>query len=162
MRFISISIITLMFVSTGAFAQVGVVADVVLNPFGNFKAKSEKIKGKAKRKGALVTAENIIVDLNSLYTGLALRDSHAKEKYLETKKYPTATLIKAEGKDGKGTGVLKIRDIEKPISGTYTIKGSHLTAKFPLKLSDYGIKGISYKGVGVEDDINLEVTVPVE
>ncbi|MFF6464151.1 YceI family protein, partial [Staphylococcus aureus] len=108
-----------------------------------------------------VSAENIVVNLKSLKTGVELRDKHT-QKHLETEKFPEAVLLSAKGKGGKGTGKIKIRGVEKDISGVYKVEGKTLKAKFKLKLSDFGIEDINYMGVGVEDEVTLAVTVPVK
>lgn len=147
-------------VSCASFAQ-SVVVDVVLNPMGDFKAKTSEVSGEAIVKGDTVSAENIVVNLKSLKTGVELRDKHTL-KHLDVKKYPEAILVSATGKGGKGTGKIKIRDIEKEIAGTYKVDGKTLKAKFKLKISDFGIGDINYMGVGVEDEITLMVSVPVK
>lgn len=147
-------------ISMAAMAQ-SVVVDVVLNPMGDFKAKSSAVKGRAVVKGGEVLAENIVVDLKTLKTGVELRDRHT-QKYLETDKFPEALLISAKGKGGKGTGKINIRGIEKDVSGVYKVEGGLLKAKFKLKLSDFGIEDISYMGVGVEDEVTLSVIVPIK
>lgn len=159
MKFIAALIVT-MGLSTGAMAQ-SVVLDVVLNPMGDFKGKTSEIKGEAIVKGDEVLAENIVVNLKNLKTGVELRDKHT-QKHLETSKFPEAVLISAKGKGGKGTGKIKIRGIEKDISGIYKVDGKVLKAKFKLKLSDFGIEDINYMGVGVEDEVTLNVTLPVK
>lgn len=138
-----------------------VTVDVVLNPMGDFKGKTSDVKGFATVKGDEVSAENIVVNLKSLKTGVELRDKHT-QKYLETSKYPEAVLISATGKGGKGTGKIKIRGKEQDISGTYKIVGKKLNAEFKLNLPDFDIKDINYMGVGVEDEITLHVSVPVK
>lgn len=155
--------LALLFVSQNLFAaDTEAIANVSLSPAGSFKAKSEKIKGEAVLKGDTVTAEKIVVDLKSLTTGIKLRDKHAKEKYLEVEKYPEAILTKAKGKGGQGTGRLKIKGIEKPVAGKYEIDGNVLKAEFPIKLSDYKITGIRYMGVGVDDEVTINITVPLK
>ena len=143
-------------------ANVGAVVDVVLIPAGDFKAKTDDVKGTATLAGDTVKAENIIVPLKGLNSGIKLRDDHTKKKYLEIEKFPDAVLVKAEGKGGNGKGRIRIRNIEKDIAGTYKVEGSHLTAEFPLKLSDFGIVGIKYMGVGVDDNVKIHVTVPLK
>lgn len=138
-----------------------VVVDVVLNPMGDFKAKTSDVKGEAVVNGDQVSAENIVVDLKNLKTGVELRDKHTL-KHLDVKTYPQALLISATGKGGKGTGKIKIRGVEKDIAGVYKVDGKVLKAKFKLKLSDFGIKDINYMGVGVEDEITLQVSIPVK
>lgn len=144
-----------------SFAQQGAAkAFVSLNPAGDFVANL-KAKGSAQQTGTKVSAKNIVVDMKSLATGLDLRDDHAKNKYLEVNKYPEAILTEATGENGKGQGKLKWRDKENPVSGTYKVQGKNLIAEFKIKLSEYGITSISYKGIGVEDDVKLEVQVPI-
>ena len=159
MKFLTALIVT-MGISTAAMAQ-SVVVDVVLNPMGDFKGKTSDVKGEAIVKGDEVSAQNIVVNLKNLKTGVEVRDKHT-QKYLETSKYPEAVLISATGKGGKGTGKIKIRGVEKDIAGSYKVEGKVLKATFKLKLSDFGINDINYMGVGVEDEITLNVAVPVK
>jgi polyisoprenoid-binding protein YceI len=144
-----------------AIAEVGVVALVNLSPAGNFQAKTNSVTGSAKVTGDSVTATNIKVPMNSLKTGIELRDKHMKEKYIETAKFPDAELIEATGKGGKGRGKLKFHGVEKEVTGTYKIVGKEMEAEFPIKLSEFGITGIKYMGVGVKDDVKVTITVPV-
>lgn len=147
-------------VSSLAWAQQ-VVVDVKARPALSFKIKTSDIKGFAIQKGNSFEAQNIVVSLTNLKTGMELRDTHTK-KYLEVEKFPEAILISAKGEGGTGSGVIKIKGIEQKISGTYKIEGSNLVAEFPLKLSDFKITGVKYMSAGVDDDIKLAVTVPVK
>lgn len=144
------------------FAQGRAEADVSLTPAGDFKAKVVEVKGFATVNGNTVIAENVVVNLKNLKTGLALRDKHAREKYLEVDKYPEIILLKAIGKAGKGRGRVKYRGVEKDIAGTYAVKGNVLQAQFPLNLSDFNIKGVKYMGVGVENEVKINVEIPVK
>ncbi|KYG67781.1 YceI family protein [Bdellovibrio bacteriovorus] len=146
--------------SCAAFAQ-SVTVDVILNPMGDFKAKTGSVKGQATVKGDEVSAENIIVDLRTLKTGVELRDKHT-QKHLDTKAFPEAVLVSATGKGGKGKGKIKIKGVEKDVEGTYKVEGKTLKANFKLTLSDFGISDINYMGVGVEDEVTLHVAVPVK
>ncbi len=152
--------------SLGAIAQQkNVKVFVTLFPAGDFVANTGDVKGSAQLVGPNeVKASNIVVNLNSLKTGIELRDDHAKNKYLDVKQHPEAVLVSAEGKNGTGSGVLKIRGKESKVQGTYVLTNGNkfMTAKFKTKLSSYGINEVSYKGIGAEDDINIEVTVPIE
>lgn len=159
MKFFAASLILTLGVSS-AYAQ-SVTVDVTLNPMGDFKAKTANVKGAATVKGDEVTAQNIVVDLKSLKTGVELRDKHT-QKHLDTTKFPEAILVSAKGKGGKGIGKIKIRGIEKDIAGTYKVEGKVLKADFPIKISDFGIGDINYMGVGVEDTVTLHVAVPVK
>ncbi|KHD87720.1 MAG: hypothetical protein OM95_12930 [Bdellovibrio sp. ArHS] len=146
--------------SAGAFAQ-SVTVDVILNPMGDFKAKTGAVTGQALIKGDEVSAENIVVDLRTLKTGVELRDKHT-QKHLDTSAFPEAVLVSATGKAGKGKGKIKIKGVEKDIEGTYKVEGKTLQANFKLTLSDFGITDISYMGVGVEDEVTLNVAIPVK
>lgn len=144
-----------------SWAEPAAFVNVKLSPAGSFKGETRDVKGSAQLVGSKVTAQNIVVDLKNLNSGISLRDEHTKNKYLEVSKYPSAILVSATGENGKGTGVIKIKGIEKPISGTYKVKGKELEAEFDLKLSEFGIKGIKYMGVGVNDVVKVNVTVPL-
>lgn len=128
---------------------------------GSFKGKSKEIKGFATLVGDTVEAKDIHVGLKKIETGVKLRDEHTR-KHLEVEKFPEAILVSAKGKAGKGEGIIKIRGIEKPISGTYKIEGDKLIAEFPVKFSDFDIKGIRYMGIGVKDEGKINVTVPLK
>lgn len=158
----SLLVLAIVLVSQITFAQQGTVkAYVSLNPAGDFVGNM-KSTGAATLSGNKISAKNIVVDMKSLSTGLDLRDDHAKNKYMEVNKYPQAILVEANGENGKGTGTLKFHGQEKPISGTYSVQGGKLLkAEFKIKMSEFGISDISYKGIGVEDDVKIEVLIPI-
>lgn len=160
--FLSALVLATTFHCARLWAAPGVTADVALTPAGDFKANIPDVKGEAILQGDTVTAENIVVELKGLKTGMPLRDKHAKEKYLEVEKFPIITLVKATGKGGKGTGRIKMKNIEKDVEGTYKVDGSEMTAEFPIKLSDFKITGIKYMGIGVDDEVKVHVTLPVK
>lgn len=144
-----------------SFAKEAVV-DIKTTILKGFTAKTKDIKGEARLEGAKVKAENVVVSLKNLDTGMSLRNDHMKNKFLDVNKYPDAILVKGEGENGKGTGRIKIRGIEKDFAGIYKVAGSEVEAEFELLLSDFGISGINYKGVGVEDKIKLKVSIPLK
>lgn len=159
MKFFASILITIGFSFT-AIAQ-SVTVDVVLNPMGDFKAKTSEVNGEATIKGDEVSAKNITVNLKNLKSGVELRDKHT-HKYLDTKAYPEAVLISATGKGGKGKGKIKIKGVEHDVDGTYKVEDKVLKADFKVTLSDFGIKDINYMGVGVEDQVTIHVAVPVK
>jgi polyisoprenoid-binding protein YceI len=155
---------SLLFLSlTFSFAQAGEVKiHVKLSPAGSFTAESSavEVKGETKKAGAQLSAKSIELDLNSLKTGIGLRDRHMKEKYFETEKFPKAILSQASGKDGKFTGSLTVHGVTQPISGTYELSGGKFVGKFGTKISAYNISKPKYMGVGADDDVEVEVTLP--
>lgn len=155
-------IMVLFLFGTLANAEVGFIADVKLTPAGSFKAKSTSVTGFATVTGDKVKAENISVKVKTLKTGLELRDKHMTEKYMEANKYPEITLLSATGKNGKGQGRVKMHGIEKDVEGTYKINGKELEADFEIKVSEFGITGVKYMGVGVHDTVKVHVVVPIK
>jgi polyisoprenoid-binding protein YceI len=140
---------------------------------------SIKIKGEGRgpegvlheSKGSL--SGDLNFDLNSLDTGIELRDRHMKEKYLEVSKYPKAQLkienLKAppeKSLDIPFTGLLTLRGVEKAISGTYSVtkngNDSKIEVSFPLKLTDFKIDIPSYMGITVAEEVTVEVASAVK
>lgn len=164
-RFYQIVLIsTLMLASTSNAQQKSMQAYITLFPAGDFIASTSDITGNAEMVSATeVKAQNIKINLNALKTGLELRDEHAKNKYLEVQKFPEAVLVSASGKNGKGSGILRLHGKEVPVEGTYALLSGNtfLKAEFKSKLSQFGINEINYKGVGVDDEFKVEITVPI-
>ncbi|HEY1079125.1 MAG TPA: YceI family protein [Bdellovibrio sp.] len=126
-------------------------------PTGEVTVKDGKASGEFK------------LALNSLNTGIEMRDSHMKEKYLETAKHPEAVLkisdleikdIKS-GKDTPFTGTLNLHGVEKPVSGTFTNEGTateqKVKATFKVKISDHTIEIPSYAGIKVADEVEVKI-----
>lgn len=113
-------------------------------------------------------------NLDSLKTGIELRDQHMKEKYLKTKTNPTALmkipsvtlpagwdLQNAEVKDLSFNAILKLNGVEKPVKGILNIGASPLRsqAEFEIKLSDFQIEIPEYLGVKVADTVKIKVAL---
>lgn len=141
--------------------NAGVQVDFKLSPAGSFSAKTTKVKGYAVVNGDTVTAENVEVDITSLDTANGLRTTHVKDR-LESTKYPTAKVIKAQGKGGKGTATIEVKGIQKEVSGTYKITGKKFVGQFPVSLDDFKIKDPRYMGIGVKDAAIVNVNLPVK
>lgn len=161
----SLALATLLLTPSAFAQQKNLKVYVTLFPAGDFIAATTDITGYAEMVSATeVKAKDIKINLKSLKTGMDLRDDHAKNKYLEVSKYPEAILVSASGKNGKGSGILRLHGKEAKVDGTYELLGGHkfLKAEFKTKLSSYDIKEINYKGVGVDDEIKVEIVVPVQ
>jgi polyisoprenoid-binding protein YceI len=114
-------------------------------------------------------------NLDSLKTGIELRDEHMKEKYLKTKKNPTAlmkipsvtlptgwSLQNAEVKNLAFNAVLKLNGVEKAVKGNFNISGNaplSSQAEFEIKLSDFQIEIPEYLGVKVADSVKIKVAL---
>lgn len=157
---------TLIFISLLSFqfsnAQEGSAkAFVTLSPAGDFVAQM-KTKGSAQLSGTKISAKNITIDLKGLTTGLELRDDHAKNKYLEVSKFPEAVLKEATGENGQGEAIINFHGKDGTVKGTYKIENNKIVnAEFTLKLSEFNINDISYKGIGVDDSVKIQVQIPI-
>lgn len=149
-----------MMIASAARADKGVEIAVSLSPAGRFIAKTSDIQGYAVKSGSGYSAQNVVVDLRNLSTGVGLRDKHTKE-HLMVSKYPQAKLINVEGKNGKGTATIEVKGIKRTVEGTYTVSGKTLKASFPMALSELDIKGVRYMGVGVKDTVQVNVEIPI-
>ena len=127
-------------------------------------------------------AGTVNVDLQTLDTGISMRNEHMKG-YLEAAKYPQAifkfTSIKLAGNkltagklvDGTATGTLTIHGVTKPISTpielTYLPQGDpkyragdwlHFYSQFKIKISDFGIVlPAPVLGPKVSNDLTIEI-----
>lgn len=108
--------------------------------------------------------------LDDLVTGIDMRDEHMKKTYLETAKFPTATLKwSAMGPLVKGempfTGTLTLHGVEKPVSGKADLtpdadgKAIQVEAQFAIKLSDFGIQIPKYLGITVAEDVDVRTKI---
>jgi polyisoprenoid-binding protein YceI len=144
-----------------AHAAGTVAISVSLSPAGSFVAKSESVQGTATKSGNGYTAQGVNLDLNTLKTGIDLRDRHMRDKYFETKKYPKATLKSAKAEGGKFEAELEVHGKTKKVSGPYEVQGQMIQGKFKTTLSDFGIPDAKYMGVGVDDEVEVEVKLPL-
>ena len=113
----------------------------------------------------------ITVPLANLTTGIALRDRHMREKYLQVQNYPNATLkvdrasvkFPAPGAESSGDaqGTMAIHGKTHPVSFHYTAKkegaGYAVSGSVHLDMKDYGIDVPSYLGVTVKPDVDVAV-----
>ncbi|MBP6217878.1 MAG: YceI family protein [Oligoflexales bacterium] len=143
-----------------------VEVEVSLSPAGSFTVTSENISGKGIKKGDTISAEKIEVPIDSLKTGIDLRDEHLRKKLTANKKIKSIIATQILAKNNKGTAKISILGHEKPISFEYheLLDGNkkplnQATAEFNLSLKDFEINGISYMGLGVEDEVVLKVTI---
>lgn len=122
------------------------------------KAPLNEFTGNSSNLNGLVDLDknmlDFFIDLNTLKTGIGLRDRHMRENYLETKKYPFAEftgkiteeidLAVGESKKVNAKGKFKIHGVEREITVPGTLKRTDsntlsLDSEFQLNLSDYNI-----------------------
>lgn len=116
-----------------------------------------------------------VVDLSSFETGIETRDSHMKEKYLETDKFQNATLtfkdvkiasaIIEKGGEVKVDAPLNLHGLTKPVSVTikFSAKDADVKAEsnFTVKLTDYGIPIPKFTLITIGDEIQVKTETVV-
>lgn len=122
------------------------------------KASLNEFTGVSSSLNGLVDLEknllDFFIDLNTVKTGIGLRDRHMRENYLETKKFPFAeftgkiealpNFVKGQTKEVIAKGKFKIHGVEREIEvpGKLTMISDiemKLEAQFKVLLSDYKI-----------------------
>jgi polyisoprenoid-binding protein YceI len=137
-------------------------------PWGlRFEGKGADIRVADRGETLVVT-----VPLADVSTGIGIRDTHMREKYLEIGKYPTAELevLRSELKfPAEGARV------EATASGTMTIHGTPQSITFHyraqrkgnsyevqgdvhLNMNDFGIEKPTYLGVTVKPPVDVTVS----
>jgi polyisoprenoid-binding protein YceI len=106
------------------------------------------------------------VPLDSLETGISMRDRHMKEKYLETEKFPNADLVLANCAltevETTCPASLTLHGVTKTVaiklkSTPTPAKTLKVNADFAVKLSDYGISIPKFANITVAEDVQIQV-----
>ncbi len=122
------------------------------------------------------TTLKIVVPLATLKTGIALRDRHMREKYLQVEKYPDAVLelpwsavkLPSDGQtvDGTATGKMTLHGQTHDVQVSYRVSRSgnryQVSGNVPLKITDYGIDIPSYLGITVQPDVQTSASFTAE
>lgn len=143
---------------------------------GSFEARTKMLSGSARPgpQAAAPWVGEFLVQLSGLDTGIALRTQHMREEYLEVDKGPdyaraVLTEIRLAGIDaampsGKGTfsARLRLHGVERPVTGQVELRrsgsGVHVRASFPVALEQFSIATPRYLGVGVKDEVTVQVS----
>lgn len=156
LRFTFLILSFLIFHSNGLKAQEfltekGKTLFISKAPMSEFTGESGQLHGLINLDKNLL---DFYIDLNTLKTGIGLRDRHMRENYLETKKFPFAeftgqienvpTLIIGKEVPVTAKGKFKIHGVEREIEVPGTIKKLTegelaLKAEFKVLLGDYNI-----------------------
>ncbi len=146
---------------------------------------------KIRGKGPLPTGELSVeggqvsgalsFELSALDTGIATRDRHLKENYLEVEKFPKARFLFTEMKapDGLGSEGLSVEDVafkgklalhglEREVEGKARLAGKpdgklEIEAGFQAKTGDFGIATPKFMNIVVAEtiDVKIEITAPL-
>lgn len=158
--FIFILLLFWTFVSSAAVLEVDSTLDnsVIFyagSTLGNFEGKTDNITGNISWQDDDTLGNGKVrleVDLRTLDTGIGLRNSHMRDKYLETSQYPMAVFegkltewqrIDQTSSQVTASGLLKIHGVEKPLSAVATVQQTdsiyRITTNFELNISDFKI-----------------------
>ena len=150
---------------------------VPLKPGGAFAATTTAVSGTLTLEGAKPArlVGEVSMDLSTIDTGIALRNQHLKENYLEVAKgdgfnkavLSDIQLTEASGETFDGTtpftGTMLLHGVKKPVAGTAEIHSEgtsrRVRAEFPLVLTDWGVTPPEYLGVGVGSRLLVKVAL---
>lgn len=142
------------------------------------KGTGGKAKGTLTSDSGLVRGE-IIVALDKMTTGIDLRDEHMKSKYLDTSKFPEASLkiddfklatdpfaTEIQLKNVPFTGKLKVHGEESSVSGSADISSDKsfvtVSAKTKTNISNHKIALPSYLGIKVADEVEISAELKIK
>ena len=144
---------------------------------GSFNAATNAISGRLHptQSDLVAYVGELSVELDTLDTGIGLRNTHLGEQYLEVMRgdgFTHATLSNlhldeaiphdATRHDTDFLATLRLHGTERQINGETTIKrinrGLEIEAEFAVSISDYGIAPPRYLGIGVRDEVEITVT----
>ena len=111
---------------------------------------------------------SVTVTLANVDTGIALRNKHMREKYLEVGKYPVTTLsverssLRFDSGTATATGALTLHGKTKAIPFSYTVvkRGAALdvVGRTRIDMRDFGVDVPSYLGVSVKPEVDVVVS----
>ena len=111
------------------------------------------------------------VPLETVTTGLTLRDKHMRQKYLQVGQYPSAelsvdrTVLKTPGASAitaDAKGLMKLHGKSKLITFRYSARKNgqaiEVTGSTRLDIRDFGIEVPSFLGVSVKPNVDIAIT----
>jgi len=149
-------------------------------PMESFDGKTDQVRGHIGCDPTRLIGPcdlRIVVDLASLDTGIGLRNSHMRDRHLETDTYPEAVFTASEVASASapslaaGTpvevvvrGAFDLHGVarEREITATVTLApdgGLAVEAAFPVKLSDHGIDRPSFLVMKLADEQQVRVAL---
>lgn len=131
---------------------------------GSFTGLQGKIAFDPANPGAASIEASI--DVNSINTGIDLRDDHLKkEEYFDVKNYPRIHFVSTKVNAGRSgsytvTGLLTIKKVTREISFPFTAtpqgNGFLFTGEFKINRRDFGVGGSSFT---MSDNLTVQLSV---
>lgn len=118
--------------------------------------------------------ENLVftVPMDTVETGISLRDDHMRRNYVQTDQFPNAVLTIAKSgvtwpetgnQEGTTSGTFEAHGVPLDITVTYSVKrtktGYRVKASFPFNTSSHGMEIPTYLGVTIKPDMTAEVVL---
>ena len=142
----------------------------------SFTGTNEKVSGKVGYDAASgkLTGGEVLVAAGAFDTGMSMRDTHTRDKYLEAGKYPKLKLVitggsiaAKAGATGTVEGRCVVKGKEKSVKLSATVKEAAdgklvVVAKFKLDVRDYGIAQPQFAVVKMEPVIDVTVELVLE
>ena len=171
----TVTLVVVLTVGLGAHAykvdKSKVVITCPLTVGGSFEARATAVAGEMRSAPGNRLEGRLQVDLGGIETGIALRDRHMKENYLEVGRpgFDRAVLeqVQLERMNGSTpfTGLLTLHGRQRAIAGTATLQetrdGLRVEAEFPVRLAEFAIAEPTYLGVGVASEVRVRVLLTV-
>jgi polyisoprenoid-binding protein YceI len=157
----------LAFADTVALGKIEFLADTNVKMF-KFKGDAGQLQAKLDRAGNLLKHVELTIPVQSLKTGMDLRDKHMRERIF-TKADGTMPdiVFKADqatcAPDCVITGTLTIRGETRPQKISLSMKNpDHVEGHAAILLSAYGIEAPSQVGVKVNDNVDVNFAVDLK
>jgi polyisoprenoid-binding protein YceI len=132
--------------------------------FLKIRGEADGVRGELKSTDSQLHGR-LSFRLDRLKTGIDLRDEHMHERYLETPKFPEATLeishqeIPLEGQSSIPIkGSLTIKNVTLPAVGSVQrLSAQKMQARLKVNLRDYPIGVPSFQGITVANEVEIEI-----
>ena len=155
------------FADSVALGKVEFLVDTNVKMF-KFKGEAGELQSKLERTGASLKHVELTIPVQSLKTGMDLRDRHMRERIFTTTDGKTPDIVfKADSADCTSacsvTGTLTIRGQTRPQLIQLTLKDpTHVEGTAKVELSKFGIEAPSQAGVKVADGVDIKFNVELK
>jgi polyisoprenoid-binding protein YceI len=116
-------------------------------------------------------ALEFVVRLETLQTGIDVRDRHMRDEVFEVQRFPLARLRvlhpppPAATTSGTALGELTVHGQTRPVNVAFKLKprsGYDVTASFRMDLRDYGMTAPTYLGISVKPQIDVSADLHLD
>lgn len=130
-----------------------------LSPAGSLEISSNEVMGHLLKKEDLITSNIIFIPINSLSSGVVLRDQHI-HNYFKEKKYKKIAIRNVQISKGRGTGELSINGVTKKVKFKVKRQRNSYTTQFRVNRKYFKLPKAEFMGISVNDTSNVKVSFP--